>query len=736
MTPALACLLAWSAGVAAATVALPAASAAGAAALLGAALAACGAAVVRPALPCLVLAACLLGVARAEVPAGDPTAAARAPALAGLAALVEGRVADDPRLLAGGVELLVEPVRLATPSGLRAPAGRVVAFVRGSTDVGLDDLVEVDGRLDLPRDLPGFDRRAYVAQKGAYLEIRGARLSVIGRAGGLRALPGWVRDHYRSAVTRLVPPPHAEVLMGVVLGIRTGIPPRLQQALIATGLVHLLVLSGLKVAVFARLVTGVLRPLLGRLAALPAVAVIALYALVGGATPAAVRAAAMGCLALVAAWQGRPTHLWTSLGATAAGMLAWRPELAWDVGFQLSFAGTAAIVLLTPGIDEWLTRPACLRWLPGWLREPFAVTCAAQVGTVPLMATDFHLLSPVAPVANAVVLPLLPAMVAAGLLVAPLAAVPDLGRLVALPLTGALAYLEQVAALLARMPAAALPAPAFPPWSGVAYYAALAGGVVAARSRGSVRATAVAAGLLVPLVVGGAELVAWSRPAPGAAVLSVGQGQAVLLTGPGGSVLVDGGPSPARLADELGARLPPWSRRLAALVITGPGLGHVGGLAGLAYPADLVVVPEGEASGTAWRSVALAQAARGARVTAAAAGRRLDVAGLRLEVLSPEPRPPEPEQLALRVVGPDGGSFCDLADLDPDGQAAAASRLRGGCDCLLLPGGGRSAPAPELLSAARPRRLVASDAGGQLARDLPRGTTSRTSQEGTIVVPL
>ena len=51
-------------------------------------------------------------------------------------------------------------------------------------------------------------------------------------------------------------------------------------------------------------------------------------------------------------------------------------------------------------------------------------------------------------------------------------------------------------------------------------------------------------------------------------------------------------------------------------------------------------------------------------------------------------------------------------------------------------GEGRSAPAPELLRTARPRRLLVSDAGGLLARDLPRGALSRTSEEGTIVVPL
>jgi competence protein ComEC len=730
MTASLACLLAWSAGITFTTVAFPGDPLVGAGSLLAATVAGLAALAVRPAVVALVAAAVLLGAARAEIPAGDPTAPARARALIGLDAVIEGRLADDPRLLATSEELLVAPDSLVTPSGPLPPAGAVIAFVRGAPAVGIDDRVQLSGRLVLPRDQPAFDRRAYAAQRGAYLEIRSATLNVLQHAGGPRAFPGWLRDRYRTAVASLVPPPHAGVLVGVVLGIRTGIPAALQQDLVATGLVHLLVLSGLKVAVFARLVTGVLGPLLGRSAMLPAVALIALYALAGGATPAATRAAAMGCLALVAGRLGRPTHLWTSLAATGAAMLAWHPELAWDVGFQLSFVGTAAIVLLTPGIE------ARLEWLPGWLREPLAVTLAAQVGTVPLMASDFHVLSPVAPIANAAVLPLLPVMVGAGLVVAPLAAVPALGRLVALPLTGLLVYLEQVASVLARVPAGAISVPAFPAGSGAAYYAAIAGAATAAHARGPARRAALAAAVLVPLAIGAVELAGWARPAPAAAVLAIGQGQAVLLNGPGGYLLVDGGSSPARLADALGARLPPWQRSLAALVITGPGAGHVGGLAGLAYPVGTVLVPGGGLQGTAWRSAALTEVTRGARLLAVHAGQSWSIAGLRLEVLAPDADAPEPGQMALRVAGPDGGSFCDLADLDPDGQTAAVAHLRGGCATLLLPAAGRSAPSPDLLAAARPDTLVVSDTGGPLARDLPRALVTRTSEEGTVVVPL
>src|SRR5437879_6089347 len=157
-------------------------------------------------------------------------------------------------------------------------------------------------------------------------------------AGGIGALPAWLRSGFTSTVDAALPRPHSAVLLGIVLGIRQGIPTELQNALIATGLIHLLVLSGLKVAVFARIVQGALTPVLGRFATRPAVALLALYAMVGGATPAAVRASAMGGLAIAASHLGRPSHVWPSLALTAAAMLGWRPELAWDVGFQLSLA--------------------------------------------------------------------------------------------------------------------------------------------------------------------------------------------------------------------------------------------------------------------------------------------------------------------------------------------------------------------------------------------------------------
>lgn len=721
MPPALLVSGAWVVSLAVTLVLLPGRPAAGLAALTLTAPVLAAAIFVRPLRVPAMLAAALLGFARVELASPSPGSEAAAARLAGQQVQLTGRVADDPRDLADGYELLVDP---------GAGFGKVLVRTGGRRRAGYGDQVQASGRLDLPAQTAGFDRRAYLAGRGAWLEMRADSVEVTQAAAGPAKVVDALRTSYRQAIGSLLPAPDAAVLDGVVLGIRTGIPPALQQALIATGLVHLLVLSGLKVAICARLVTAFLGGLLGRRAVWPALALIGVYAVTGGATPAAVRAAAMGGLILVGAHVGRPAHVWTSLSVTAAAMTAWEPDLVWNVGFQLSFLGTAAIILLTPAID------ARLRFVPPPFREPLAVTCAAQVGTAPLMAADFHVLSVSGPIANALVLPILPVLVGGGLLIAPLALVPALGHVAAVPLAALTRYLDQVALFLASLPAASISVPALPPPTGLAYYLVLGTALV---PTGRHRRAAIAAALGGALAITGGEVVVWSRPAPAAVVLSVGDGEALLLKGPAGAVLVDGGPSPARLQNELGLQLPPWQRDLAGLLITAPGGARTAGLAGLGRRAAVVGAPVAM-SGAAWRQIASAQLAAGGTFTPLQAGRSLALAGFRFDILSPEPTEPGGDSgwgdLAFRVSGPGVKALCDFGDLGPDAQRLAAARLAGArCDYLAFTAA--DPPDSDLVAALDPSDLVLeSSSAARTSPALPAGRVRRTDQEGDIELPL
>jgi hypothetical protein len=223
--------------------------------------------------------------------------------------------------------------------------------------------------------------------------------------------------------------------------------------------------------------------------------------------------------------------------------------------------------------------------------------------------------------------------------------------------------------------------------------------------------------------------------------MAVGDGQAVLLRGPQGAVLIDGGPSPAKLKDELGAQLPPWQWKLDAMVITAPALGHVGGFAGFDRPTNMVLVPEAGLTGSAWRTAAFEAVTRGAAIRKISGGQVVKVAGFELQVLSPEPNAPNDvvgaAYLAVRAVAPDGRSFCDMSDLDVEAQALAGAQLRGKCTYLLLPSGGRSRLSPDLerVALTPATQLIASRGPGRLATGFPPSVL-RTDQEGTITLPL
>src|SRR5438445_3067161 len=151
------------------------------------------------------------------------------------------------------------------------------------------------------------------------------------------------------------------------------------------------------------------------------------------------------------------------------------------------------------------------------------------------------------------------------------------------------------------------------------------------------RALAMAGAILAPATIAAVALGMWAVAPPSVHVLAVGNGQALLFRSTQGVILVDGGPSPARLKDELGQILPPWQTSMNAVVITAPGLGHVGGIAaGLDRPARSLVIPDAQLSGSAWRTAAFEAVARGASVVRTHAGQEVDAAGFRLVVPLPQ----------------------------------------------------------------------------------------------------
>ena len=458
-----------------------------------------------------------------------------------------------------GVRSVRERVLLELPLGRSPPQGAILVLRA--------KLVAPRG----PED--GFDERGWLARRGVHVVLRGSDWRMVGHRGGL----GGVADRLRAHVARAIAPgltgERRALLAGVVLGEDEGLSEELRDNFKASGLYHLLAVSGQNVVVLAGAVLG-LAWLLGipRLAAHVAVLVaIAAYVLAVGWQPSVVRAGVAGALASLAWLVSRPRDRWHFLAVGAAVLLAWTPASLLEPGFQLSFAAVGAIFVVVPRMQRWLEGYP----VPSAARDVLAVSVACGAATAPILWLQFGQVPVYALLANLLVTfaiaPLL-ALALVGALVEPF--FPSVALVLAW-VNGWLAeYVATCARLVARLPLAQVgSAKAVCVLLAVPLGLLLLGRLPRVRRRA---ALGCAAALLPALLTWQLWPAKQLAPPTGLriTVLDVGQGDSILVQVPEGAILVDQGPPEARVAQQLRSL---GVRRLAALVLTHPQRDHIGG---------------------------------------------------------------------------------------------------------------------------------------------------------------
>ncbi len=151
----------------------------------------------------------------------------------------------------------------------------------------------------------------------------------------------------------------------------------------ASGLSHLLAVSGENVA----FVLAVARPVIRRLGLrgrfVGTLTVLLFFALMTRFEPSVIRATAMAIVATWAVLIGRSVSGLRALGVAVAALVLIDPFLVHSVGFALSVGASLGIIVLARPITHHLPGPQ-------WLREPIGITLAAQVGVAPVLIPVFH----------------------------------------------------------------------------------------------------------------------------------------------------------------------------------------------------------------------------------------------------------------------------------------------------------------------------------------------------------
>jgi competence protein ComEC len=481
----------------------------------------------------------------------------------------------------------------------------VLVWLPRSSLLRAGDRLDLEARLEAARDFEGFAYGAYLARQGigAVASAYGARV-VEHRLGAIPDSMGSLRRWLLTGLNAHVPEPEAALGGGILLGARAGIAPEVNEAFARAGLTHVVAISGWNIAIVAAMASAASRPLTrlrgGRHAAvLVAGSAVGAYVLLTGASPSVVRAALMAGGLVLARLGGSRAHALSGLLLAVLLMLFAAPPVLWDVGFQLSALATAGLIWFAAPLEAWLRR-----W-PALVREPVALTLAAQLTTLPVILLNFERLSLVAPFANVAVVPLVPLVMlcsAAAAVVGGADAalhVPLAGDLAAWASGGA-AWLYLRLMILAGQAAAWPPFAAVelvaPPWLAGIWYPALllarnrigaatdtSSGVatlpdgLASFAGAAVRPIRMVSGTILMLGL----LTVMTRPDGRLelVMLDVGQGDAILIRAPSGATaLIDGGGDPDLTMRRLGEVLPFWQRRLDVAVLTHPHEDHVAGL--------------------------------------------------------------------------------------------------------------------------------------------------------------
>lgn len=273
-----------------------------------------------------------------------------------------------------------------------------------------------------------FDYQSYLASQGIYYELAHAKIGDFHILASPPLPP--LSDRFSAWARKTLAlglPDEDQTLQlewALTLGWKAALREDVVEPFMRSSTFHIFAVDGLRIAIIAGILLGLFRAvgIPRALCGLLAAPLILFYAAMTGWPASAIRAIVM-IFVIFGGWAlNRPSDLLNSLFAAALIILVWEPRQLFQSGFQLSFFVVLCIVLILPFFNSLGERllapdpllPEALR--PRWnkiLHPPvryvtdlFLTSTAAWLGSIPLVAYYFHLVTPWSGLANVIAVPL------------------------------------------------------------------------------------------------------------------------------------------------------------------------------------------------------------------------------------------------------------------------------------------------------------------------------------------
>ncbi len=295
----------------------------------------------------------------------------------------------------------------------------------------LGDIVCVIGTISLPdgaMNTGGFDYARYLKGENIFFQsyISLEDIEIVGHKNR-KILHAWsdFRMKCIGFFDKVLNNEEGAVLKAFILGDKTSLNDEIEGSFSASGLSHILAVSGLHVGVFVSIVINILNlfKVSKRKRMLISVFSLVFFIFFTGASVSAIRAGVMYIVALTAKLIYRRADSISVLAEVAAILCFVNPHVIYNASFMLSFAATAGIITLSEsiivkfsGICAKFEGKKILHRNIKNIVELLAVSLSAQIFTIPLVICLFDGFSTMSVISTILITQLLPLTLSCGLL--------------------------------------------------------------------------------------------------------------------------------------------------------------------------------------------------------------------------------------------------------------------------------------------------------------------------------
>lgn len=276
-------------------------------------------------------------------------------------------------------------------------------------DLKYGDIIKLTGKLQIPPSatFPGnFDYGKYLNRQKIYTLFYSSEFELLNQNPSLiKNFALKTKNDISNRFSNFFKLPYAPILQAMLIGDKSSLDKETTDIFINTGLIHILVVSGLNVGFYVIIFIFLFKlfnlPL--KYVYLLTIPAIFFYTILTGANPPVVRASIMTFCILLSLILNREPLIYNAISLSALILLIFNPQELFTASFQMSFLATLGIIYLYPKINNIFgkIKNKYLKW--GW--NVVSVTLSAQIALIPILIFYFGKLSLISFIANILIVP-------------------------------------------------------------------------------------------------------------------------------------------------------------------------------------------------------------------------------------------------------------------------------------------------------------------------------------------